>query len=178
MGNNGQIHRFLDRSRSDETISCVPCGHHIRMIAKNGQGLTGQRPCRYMKHGRKHFSSDLMHVGQHEHESLGCGERCRQSACRQASMDSSRCACLGLHLDHFESLAEDILSLLGRPSIRKLPHRRGRSDRVNGCNFTERIGHMCSCCVAFDGLKDFCHGSISLNFYRCFILKLKRQNIE
>ena len=79
--------------------------------------MAGQRAGGYIDNARKQFSSDLIHIRDHQKQSLGCGKRCRQSTCGQGSVHSTSGAALGLHFHNLDRLSKDILSALSCPLI-------------------------------------------------------------
>ena len=66
-------------------------------------------------------------------------------------MDGAGGAGLGLHLDHLDLGAEDVLQAVGAPLVNKVGHGAGRRDGVDGSNLRKRIGNMRCGVIAIHG---------------------------
>ena len=152
LADDGQIHDFLDRTCGYHSEARVAGGHDVGVIAEDRQALAGQGPRRDIEDRRQHFAGDLVHVGEHQHQPLGCGEGRRQNPGRQTPVHGSGRPALGLHLDDGQRQAEDALPSLRGPFVRQFPHRRRRGNRVNGGNLGKGVTHVGRRGVAVDGL--------------------------
>ena len=139
LGDQRQIHHLLGSIRREHGEARCACGHDIAVITENRQGLAGQGSRRDVKDRRSEFPGNLVHVRQHEQQTLGCGKRRRQSAALKRTVDSTGSAGLGLHLDHSRDRAPEIGSGLGRPLVRPFAHRRRRSDRIDRYDFVRQV---------------------------------------
>ena len=116
-----------------------------------------------MEHGGQLLSRDLVHVGDHQQQTLGGGVGAGEGACAQRAVDGTGGAGLRLHLDNLDLGAEDVLQAIGRPLVNQVGHGAGRSDRVDRSNFGKRIGDMRGRVVAVHGLELSCHKLLLLN---------------
>ena len=72
-----QIHYFLRAVRGQHGKTGLSGCHHVRMVPKNRQRLRGDSSRRYMKNARQPFRRNLIHVRNHEEQTLRCGiSRC------------------------------------------------------------------------------------------------------
>ncbi len=74
MRHQSQVHHFLDRTGGQHGKTGLPGGHHVRMVAKDGQGMGSHRTGGNVEYSGQKFPSDLVHVGDHEQKPLGSGE--------------------------------------------------------------------------------------------------------
>jgi hypothetical protein len=44
--------------------------HYVLVVTKDRKSLRGQRSGGDVKHGRRKFTGDLVHIGQHQHQAL------------------------------------------------------------------------------------------------------------
>ncbi len=157
MGNRCQIHCFLNTGGCQHGKPCLPTCHNILMITENGQGMGSQSPCADMKYCRQQFSGNLVHVGDHQQKSLGCGVRRCQSASGKGAMYGSGCAALRLHLNDLYFLSENVFLPMGGPLVHMLRHWRRRRYGINGGYLGKGIGHICCCLVTIHGFDLFSH---------------------
>ena len=158
VGYTGQIHHFLYTAFGQHGKTCLTASHHILMVTEDTQHVAGKRTSRYMEYGRQQLAGYLVHVRNHQQQSLRCGERRGQRTCLKRTVYSACCTALALHLLYQNSLAEHVLAALCCPLINVLRHGRRRSDRINGGYLAEHIRNMRCCSVAVHCHKFlFCH---------------------
>ena len=63
MGDEGEIHAFLDGVRAELSKACLPASHHVRVIIEDGQRVLGDRAGRYVKYAWQGFARDEVEVG-------------------------------------------------------------------------------------------------------------------
>ena len=134
-----QIVRFLHRGRGQHREADHARAHHVRVIAEDRQRLRGDRPRRHVKDARRQLAGDLVHVGQHQQESLRRRERRGQRAALQRAVHRAGRAALRLHLLDDRHLAPDVLDALGGPRVGQLRHRRRGRDRKDGADLVDAI---------------------------------------
>ena len=156
----GEVHDLLHRRGGQHGKTRLAGRHHILMIAENRQRLCGQRTRRNVEHARKQLAGDLVHVGDHQQQTLRSGERRGQGAALQRSVHGACGSGLGLHFNDFNGLSEDIFTALGGPLVHELGHRRRRRDGIDGRDFREHVSHMGRSVVTITSDKFlFCHFS-------------------
>ncbi len=157
-----QVHRFLDAGGCQHRETGLADAHHVLMVAEDGECLCRQRACRHVEHGRKQFAGDLVHIGNHQQEALGCREGGGQAACLKGTVHGAGSAAFALHLGHLDDLAEHILLAIGSPLVHKFSHCRGRGDRIDGRVLTEQVRHVSrgKIAIASDEFLFFCHKCI------------------
>ena len=154
----GEVHNLLDAAGGQHGEASLAAGHHVGVVAEDGQGLSGKGAGRDVEHARKQFTGNLVHIGNHQQEALRGGVGGGEGASLQRAVDGTGGTGFGLHLDHFDGLAKDVLLTFSSPFIDILSHRRRRSDRINGGHFTEHVGNMgCSLVTIACQKFLFCH---------------------
>ena len=134
-----QVLRLLHRRRAKHCPAGRARGHHIAVIAEDRQRLCRERSRGDVKHGRRQFAGDLVHVRDHQQQSLRRRERRAERAGLKRTVDHSGSAAFALHLDHGRNRAPQILHASCRPRVRPFAHRRRRRDRINRDHLVERI---------------------------------------
>ncbi len=124
MSNGREIRRLLHRRRAQHRPAGRACRHHIAVIAKDGKPLRRQRPRRDVKHHRRQFAGDFVHVRNHQQQTLRRGERGALRAGLQRAMDGARRAAFALQLDDRGHGAPEIFQTTRRPIVRPFAHRR------------------------------------------------------
>ena len=141
VGNGRHVLRFLHGGGRQHGHTDLAAGHHVRVVAENGQRVRGERACGDVKHERMQFAGDFVEVGDHQEQPLRRRKTARHRARLKHPVQRARRAALALHLDHAGHRAPHVFPTLGRPLVAKLSHRRGWCDRVNREGFCQRICH-------------------------------------
>ena len=142
MGHRAQIHGLLGRGRHQHAESRHPAGHHIGVIAENGQSMGADRPAGHMEHAGQEFTADLVHRRDHQQQALGSGIGRGEGTGLQGAVAGAGGAGLGLHLDDLYRISKYIFLSLCRPLIHLFRHGGGRGNGENGRHFGERIGRV------------------------------------
>ena len=99
VSDHGEIVRLLHRSRREHGPAGCSRGHHVAVVPENRERLRCDRSRRDMENARRQFSGDLVHVRNHQEQTLRC-RKCRaEGAGLQCAMDGSRRAAFTLHLN-------------------------------------------------------------------------------
>ena len=157
VGDQGQVHGLLHRSRCDHTETGLAHGHDILMVAENAQGMSGDGARRNVKHAGQQLAAHFVHVGNHQQQSLRCRIGAGQRTGRQTAVYGRCRAGLALHLTDEHLLAENVLQAIGSPFIANLTDGRRRGDGVYCSHITQGISHMCCCSVAIHSFHFFSH---------------------
>ena len=110
VGYQGHVHGLLYVARTGHGKAGIAAGHYVGMIAKDRKRLCCKRTGRDMKHGRDHFTGNLVHVGDHQQQSLTSCKRGGQSTSREGTMYGTGCASLGLHFHDLHRLSPQVLT--------------------------------------------------------------------
>ena len=105
-----------------------------------------------MEHAGQLLGRDLVHIGDHQQQTLRGGVGGGQYARAQRAVYRTGSTRLGLHFNDLDLRAEDVLQTVGTPLIHEVRHGAGRRDGVDGRNLGKRIGNMCRRVVAIHGL--------------------------
>src|SRR5271165_6301452 len=108
-----------------------------------------------MQDERGKLTRDLIHVREHEKQTLRCGESRTQSPRLKCSVDRPRGASLALHFDDGRHCTPEIFQTGRSPCISPFPHRRGRRDGVNRNHLVKLIGNARGRFVTIDHVKFF-----------------------
>ena len=99
VGDAGQVLRLLNRSGGKQGKAGLPAGHHVGMIAENGEGVGGQGAGGDMHAEGQQFAGDFVHVGDHQEQALRGGKRGAERADLQHPVQRAGGAGFGLHFD-------------------------------------------------------------------------------
>ena len=164
-----QIHHLLYRRGGQHGEPGLAGGHDVLVVSENRQRLCGQRTRRDVEHARQQFAGDLIHIGDHQQQTLRRGERRRQGTALQRTVHGACGTGFGLHLDNFHRFAENILATLGGPLVHEFGHGRRRRDGIDRRNFREHVCNMCRSVVTITSDKFlFCHFVKILDDIVCF----------
>ena len=134
-----QIVRFLHGRRGQHREADHARAHHVRVIAEDRQRLRRERSRRDVKDAGRQLARDLVHVGQHQQQSLRRRERRREGAALQRAVHGAGGAAFRLHLLDDRNLSPDVLEAPGRPGVGQLRHRRRGRDREDGEDLVDAI---------------------------------------
>ena len=141
VGHGGEVVSGLHTLGTEHCEARLPAGHHVGMVAENREGMRRQRACGHVHDERGEFAGDLVHVGDHQQQTLGGREGRAEGARLQGAVDGAGSAAFGLHFRHRRDGSPDVLLALGGPFIRELAHRARWGNRVNGNNFGYSMGN-------------------------------------
>ena len=158
-----QVHDLLHAALAQHGKAGLAAGHDVRVIAEDVQGVGGHGTGGHVEHRGQQLAGDLVHVGDHQQQTLGSGVGGGQGAGRQRAVDRAGGAGLGLHLDHLDGGAENILLPGCGPLVHQVCHGRGRGDGIDPRHFGKRIADVRSRVVTVHGLELSCHKLTSYN---------------
>ena len=142
MGHARQIHHLLHGALAQHGEARLAARHHVLMVAKDTQRMGSQRTGRYMEHAREQLARDLVHVRDHQQQTLRSGVGRCQRAGLQRAVNRAGGTGLRLHLLYHDRLAEDVLPASGGPLVYMLRHRRGWGNRVDSRYLAKHIRDM------------------------------------
>ena len=151
MCHGRKVHNLLHVALAQHGKAGLAAGHHVGMVAEDVQGVGGYGTGGNMEHAGQLLGRDLVHVGDHQQQTLGSGVRGGQSAGAQRTVYRAGRTGFGLHLHHLDRGAEDVFLSIGAPLVNKVGHGRGRSDGVDGGYLGKRIAYMRRGVVAIHG---------------------------
>ena len=166
VGHGAQVHDLLHIGFGQHGKAGLAAGHHVRVVAEDVQALGGHGTGRHVEDTRQQLAGDLVHVGDHQQQALGCGVGGGQSARRQRAVDSAGGTGLRLHFDDLDGGAEDVFLALGRPLVHIVGHGAGRRDGVDTGYLGKRVADIGRRVVAVHGLEFSSHREslLSSNF--------------
>ena len=107
VSNGAQVHDFLHVAFAQHGKAGLAAGHDVGVVTEDVQGVGGNGTGADVEHARQLLSSDLVHVGDHQQQTLGCGVGGGQGTGAQRTVDSTGSAGLGLHLDDLNLLIKE-----------------------------------------------------------------------
>ena len=132
------------------------------MVAKDIQRMGRNTASGNMEYARKQLTGDLVHVWNHQEQTLRCRVGGCQCAGSQRTVYGAGCASLRLHLNNTNRVAEDVLSSGSSPLVYVVRHWAGWCDRVNARHFGKRIRYVCRSGIAIHGFH--------FSFHKCDVL--------
>ena len=146
--NGCKVHDLLHVALAQHCKAGLTACHNVAVVAEDAKRVRRYRSCGNVEHRRQKLARHLVHIRDHEQQSLRRRVRRRKCACVQRAVYRSRCARFCLHLLNLYSASEDVLLSLCGPLIHKVRHGAGRRDRVDRRYLCKRIAYMCGCLVA------------------------------
>ena len=122
MRHAGEVHYLLNAAGGEHGEARLASGHHVLMVAEYGKGMCGDGSRRDMEYARKKFSGNLVHIGNHQQQTLRCGEGRTERTGLERTVERTRSTRFGLHLHDLHGLSEDILSSPCGPFVHILGH--------------------------------------------------------
>ncbi len=148
MCHSSEVHDLLRVGLSEHRETGLTTCVDVRVVAEDVEGVGCDTACRDMEHAGQQLTGDLVHIRDHEEQTLRSGVGGGQSACIQGAVDRTCRTCLRLHLLDLDGRTEDVFHTLSRPLIDIVCHRAGRRDRVDTGDFREGVGDPCRSIVA------------------------------
>ena len=153
-----EVHHLLYGRRGQHGEARLAGGHDVLVVAEDRQRLCGQGTGRNVEDTREQLTRDLVHIRNHQQQTLRRGERRGECAALQRSVNGTRRTGLGLHLDNLHRFAEDVLAPLRRPLVHEFGHRRRRRDGIDRGDLREHVSHVSRCIVTITSDEFlFCH---------------------
>ncbi len=150
LRNESEVSDFLYGIGREHRPAGGTAGHDVRMVSKDGEGMGGESARRDMHRGRGEFTGDFVHIGNHQQETLRCGEGGGECAGLQGPVQCARSAAFALQFFDDRKRAPDILSAFGAPLVSPLGHGGRRGNGVDRDNLGESIGNRSSSLVSID----------------------------
>ena len=131
MGYCRQVHDLLNAIGAEHGETGLPAAHNIGMVTEDGQSMGSQGTGSHMEHRRGMLAGQLIHIRDHQEQTLGCCKGGGISACSDGSVYGTCRTTLGFHLNDIYLLTEEILSSGSRPLIHAFRHGGGRRDGID-----------------------------------------------
>jgi len=123
MSHDREVMSFLNGGGTGHGEAGRAAGHNVRVVAENRQRLGGQSAGGNMEHGRQHFAGDLVHVRDHQEQTLRSGIGGGESTGAESTVNRTGGAGFGLHFRDFHNFAEHVFHALAGPGIGIFTHR-------------------------------------------------------
>ena len=157
VGNSTEVHHFLYATFCQHSEARLAASHHVAVVTEDAEAVRSQGTCANMENAREQLSCNLVHIRNHQQQTLRCSERTCQGTSLQRTMNGTCGTSLGLHFLYVYCVAEEVLAALSGPFVHMLSHRAGRRNGVDCGNLAEHIRNMSSGLVTIHRHKLFCH---------------------
>jgi len=151
--NSTQIHNFLDIGLAEHCKAGLTAGVDVGVVTEDVQRLSSNSTCGDMEHAGQQLAGDLVHIGDHQQQTLGSSVGGSQSTSGQRAVNSTCSTCFRLHLNDLDTVAKDVLPAGSRPLINVVSHGAGRSDGINASYFGKRIADVGGSSIAVHSLE-------------------------
>ena len=153
MGHGSQVHDLLNVILAQHGKAGLTAGHDVGMIAEDVQSVAGHGTGGHVEHAGQQFAGDLVHIGDHQQQTLrGRVGGSQRTGC-QRTVDGTGSTGLRLHLAHLDGGAEDVLLTVGCPLVHIVCHGRRRGDGVDTRHFGKGVADIRSRVVTVHGLE-------------------------
>ena len=123
LGDEREIARFLDGIRGQHGKTRRARRHDVTVVAEDGKRVRSQSARSDVNDRRGQLTRDLIHVGNHQQQTLGrCESRAKGSGL-QGAVQGARGSAFALQFDHVWNGAPDVLFAFGAPLIGPFAHR-------------------------------------------------------
>jgi hypothetical protein len=109
------------------------------VVAEDGQSLSREGTRCHVHYRAGQLARDLVHVRDHQQQTLGRGEGRGQRSALQGAVQRARRAALALHLHDGGDRAPNVRTPTAGPFIGQFGHRRGRGNRIDTGQFAEPV---------------------------------------
>ena len=157
MGNQGDVHAFLDGAGAKESKTGLARGHHVLLVAEDAQRVRGKGTGGNVEYGGKQFTGDFVHVGDHQQEALRSRKRAGHGTSHQGTVHGTGGTGFGLQFTYGDGLAHQVFLAGGGPVVSEFAHHGRRRDRINTSDIAESIRDMRGCRVAVHGFHFLSH---------------------
>ena len=157
MSDGREVHDLLDVALGEHGKAGLAAGHDVGVVTEDVERLRGHGTGGHVEDARQLLGGDLVHVRDHEEQTLRRSVGGREGTGTQGAVDGAGGASLGLHLHDLDGRAEDVLHALRRPLVDVVGHRAGRRDRVDARHLRVGIRHPSRSLVAVHRLLTSCH---------------------
>ena len=112
-----EVVRLLHRFGAEHREAGLAAGHHVGVVAEDRQRVRGEGARRHVHGEGRQLARDLVHVGDHQEQSLRGREGRRQRTGLQRAVHGARGAGLRLHLDDIRDVTPEVFASLARPLV-------------------------------------------------------------
>jgi hypothetical protein len=89
VGDSGEVGSFLSGRTAKHGPATGADAHYVGVVTEDGEGLSSERTGGNVEDARCEFTSDLVHVGDHQEQPLRSSEGCSQGSSLKSTVDST-----------------------------------------------------------------------------------------
>ena len=119
-----EVHHLLYATFSEHSKARLTARHHVLVVAEDTKSVASECTSRNVEYRRDQLTCDLVHVRDHEEQTLASGEGSGEGTCVECAVHSTCSTCLRLHLLYQHCLAEEVLATCCSPFVHILCHGR------------------------------------------------------
>ena len=160
MRHGAEIHALLHARGGKLGPAGLAAGHHVLMVAEDGNGRGGDGARGHVHHGGQQQARNAVHGRDHQHKPLGGGVGGAEGPGLQRTLHGGAGAGLGLHFHELHRASEQILFPPGGPLVHMVGHGARRGDGIDGSDFGKGVTRVSGGFVAVHGLSQ--HGLASI----------------
>ena len=157
VSHTSQVHHFLHRTFGQHGETSLTSRHHVLVVTEDGKSVRSNGTCRHVEHTGKEFTRNFIHIGDHQQQTLRCGERRSQCTSLQRSVHGTSGTAFTLHFLHEHSFTKHVFATLSRPIVDILSHCRRGGDGIDSRHFAKHISDVCSRLVTITSNEFLCH---------------------
>ena len=116
--------RLLHGVRAEHRETGLAARHHVTVVAEDAQRVGRERAGGNMEHGRGEFASDLVHIRDHQQETLRRRKGRRKRTRGKRTVDRTSSATLGFHLHDGRDGTPDVRLAHRGKFVARFRHRR------------------------------------------------------
>ena len=124
VGHHCHVVRLLHGVGAEHREARLAARHHVALVAEDAEALARKGAGRNMEHGGGELAGDLVHVGDHQQQTLRRREGRRERARCERTVDGAGGAAFALHLDDGGDRTPDVRLRMGGELVARLGHRR------------------------------------------------------
>ena len=160
MGNSAEIHNFLRVGFAEHSKTGLAASVDIGVVTEDVQSMGSKRTGRNVEHARKKLAGDFVHIRDHQEQTLRGGVGRCEGTGGQRAVYGTGSACLRLHFDDLDAVAEDVQTTLCGPLIDIVCHGAGRGDGIDAGYFGKGVADMRGGSIAVHGFEFSCQNKI------------------
>ncbi|MCL4102565.1 hypothetical protein MMG03_002169 [Fibrobacter succinogenes] len=162
VSHESHVLAFLNGGRAEHSETGLAASHDVGVVTENRKALHSKSTGSHMEDRGGQFAGDLVHVGDHQQKTLGCGKGGGQSTGLQCTVNGTGSATFGLHFKNAGNLAPNILLTSCAPVVGVFSHRTRRCNRVDSCNFTNCKSNVSGSFITVTRNHLLCHVCLQL----------------
>ena len=153
VSSGGHIHNLLYATFAEHSETSLAASHHVLVVTEDTERVRSQRTGRNVEYARNQLTGNLVHVRNHQEQTLRSSEGRGEGTSLQRTVNSTSSTSLRLHFLNTDGLTPQVLTTTCSPLVDMLRHWRRRGDGVDSSYLREHIAHVSRSLVTITGDK-------------------------